>query len=617
MYIAPSTDLWLLKDVPLDLTFDHTIWFSNQTDQNWYFSTKIKPAISHPTLGNYSFQLSNLSYQRYAKGIIRVGIPSEFLYDCNYMAFRNEAFGTKWFYAFITKVEYVNNITSNIYYTLDVMQTWYFDYTLKDSFVDREHSATDIVGENIYPEDLEIGEVMQMGDAILINKDDYFGTYTIDDVTEEVPYADTRILAITTIDVSTYLSNSYITTWNNYISGVPTGLYYSWIYSMNALNMLIAELENNNINIEDVFISLYVLPQGINANATTYANPMNNLTNTAWKTKSISKKQTGGLGENQDYVPRNKKLYCYPYNFLQIETGNDLAQLKYELFSTNDCDFILRFSILPYPVETLIPRNYKASNGSEIFNERLTISDYPQIPFVADVFKVYLAQNAAQLGVKNIRLKYDQNMSIAKGTANVIGAVARTGLGAALAGATGGTSLAMSTLAKPATNAFTTVEGAGLLSTALNAVDDYNNAMLNRQQFLAQISDLQRQPPQMNGNQPSNSDYGMGIVAFRGRRMCAKREYLERIDSFFDMYGYATRKLKIPNTHVRRHWTYTKTVGCVATGSVPADDLYAICKIYDHGITFWTNMTYTVSHQVDEVGKYTEYAADNTPFPTE
>lgn len=610
MYIAPSTDLWLLKDVPLDLTFDHTLWFSNPTNQNWYFSTKIKPSVSHPTLGDYSFQLSNLSYQRYAKGIIRVGIPSEFLYDCNYMAFRNEAFGSKWFYAFITKVEYVNNVTSNVYYTLDVMQTWYFDYTLKDSFVDREHSATDIVGENIYPEDLEIGEIMQMGNAELINLEDYYNP------SSEEYYSESPLLAITTLDISSYAPNG-VTSYDGYISGSPTGIFYSYIHSMLIFNTIKANLEQAEINIEDVFVSLYTLPRGLTVGYCQYANPMDDLRNIAYYSRTLSKKQSGALGENEDYIPRNKKLYCYPYNFLQIETGNDIAQFKYELFSGNNCDFILRFSILPYPVETLIPRNYKATNNSEIFNERLTISDYPQVPFVADVFKVYLAQNASQLGVKNIRLKYDQNMSIAKGVTNVMGGVLKTGITAALAGATGGTSLALQGASQGVSSAITGSQALGLGGTILNAVDDYNNAMLNRQQFLAQISDLQRQPPQMNGNQPSNSDYGMGIVAFRGRRMCAKREYLERIDSFFDMYGYATRKLKIPNTHVRRHWTYTKTVGCVATGSVPADDLYAICKIYDHGITFWTNMTYTVSHQVDEVGKYTEYAADNTPFPNE
>lgn len=615
MYIAPNSTICFLRNVPLDTTFDHTLWFTNEVTQRWYFTTKIKPTTTDPILGTYSFEVGNTTYQRYGKGVLRVQIPSDLLYDCNYLMFQNTSYGSKWFYAFITKVDYVNNVTSSVQYMIDPMQTWYFDYTLMDSFVDREHSSTDVIGENIYPEGLEIGEYMQMGDAILINKSDYFGTTTEGGQTVTYPYTTTALLAITTIDISDYApSSASCVTYSNYVSGVPTGVHYSWIYDQSTLVSIMSALETAQINIEEVFISIYLLPAGIATGDCTYANPMNDTTNTAYRFVPITKKQSGGLGENQDYIPRNKKLYCYPYNFLQVETGSDSAQFKYELFSTSNCDFMIRYSILPYPVESLIPRNYKASGNSEVFNERLTISDYPQVPFVADVFKVYLAQNASQMGVKAIRLGYEQRMSIAKGTANVIGAVARTGLGAALAGATGGALIGAASTIKPAATAFTASEGAGLLSTALNAVDDYNNVMLNRQQFLAQISDLDRQPPQMNGNQPSNSDYGMGILSFRGRRMSAKREYLERIDSFFDMYGYATKKLKVPNTHVRKHWTYTKTVGCVAIGEIPADDLNAICKIFDHGITFWTNMTYTVSHQVDEVGKYNEYASDNTPF---
>ena len=38
------------------------------------------------------------------------------------------------------------------------MQTWFFDYTLKESFVEREHSLTDNVGDNVITENIELGE---------------------------------------------------------------------------------------------------------------------------------------------------------------------------------------------------------------------------------------------------------------------------------------------------------------------------------------------------------------------------------------------------------------------------------------------------------------------------
>lgn len=56
---------------------------------------------------------------------MRVEKKAEDLYDCNYLAFQNTSFGSKWFYAFITSVEYVNNITSEITFEIDVLQTYF------------------------------------------------------------------------------------------------------------------------------------------------------------------------------------------------------------------------------------------------------------------------------------------------------------------------------------------------------------------------------------------------------------------------------------------------------------------------------------------------------------
>lgn len=53
------------------------------------------------------------------------------------------------------------------------------------------------------------------------------------------------------------------------------------------------------------------------------------------------------------------------------------------------------------------------------------------------------------------------------------------------------------------------------------------------------------------------------------------------------MYGYAVRKIKLPNLHTRQSFNYIKTTGCLITGQMPADDKLTIQRIYDNGITFW------------------------------
>lgn len=147
-YIAPNSVIKILKNVPLDNTYDHTIYFENKTSQKTYFDSLVK------------YTLQAQSYQRINKDTMRVQILADNLYDCNYIMFQNTSFGDKWFYAFITKVEYVNNITSEITFEIDVMQTWHFDYTLGECFVEREHTETDVVGQHVLPEPIDIGDIV-------------------------------------------------------------------------------------------------------------------------------------------------------------------------------------------------------------------------------------------------------------------------------------------------------------------------------------------------------------------------------------------------------------------------------------------------------------------------
>ena len=67
-------------------------------------------------------------------------------------------FNEKWYYAFITRMEYKNDETTFIYFETDVMQTYLGEFEIKPSFVEREHCADDTVGLHTLPENLETGE---------------------------------------------------------------------------------------------------------------------------------------------------------------------------------------------------------------------------------------------------------------------------------------------------------------------------------------------------------------------------------------------------------------------------------------------------------------------------
>ena len=133
MYIEPNSNIKIYKNVPLDNSYNHTLFFSSIATQNAYF---------HGNSGILKYNLTAQSYQRVVKGSMRIAVKADNLYDCNYLAFQNSSFGTKWFYAFITGVEYVNNETSEITFEIDPVQTYFFDVQLKECYVEREHSSS-------------------------------------------------------------------------------------------------------------------------------------------------------------------------------------------------------------------------------------------------------------------------------------------------------------------------------------------------------------------------------------------------------------------------------------------------------------------------------------------
>lgn len=147
--IAPNTDLILLK-CPIELDQANQLTFSNATAQYNYFN------------GLTKLEIGGFTYQR-KDGKIRYPACADDLYSYNYCMYRNSSYSNKWFYAFITNIEYLNDNTSLISIQTDVWQTWQFDLTFKKSFVAREHVNNDTVGLHTLPEGLEYGEYICNG----------------------------------------------------------------------------------------------------------------------------------------------------------------------------------------------------------------------------------------------------------------------------------------------------------------------------------------------------------------------------------------------------------------------------------------------------------------------
>jgi hypothetical protein len=88
--------------------------------------------------------ISACTYIREGDGeYLKVNKVVDQLYNCNYVMFQNTQFGNKWFYAFIEKLKYRNSQVSDVILKLDVAQTFMFDYTIQDTFIERQTPSVD------------------------------------------------------------------------------------------------------------------------------------------------------------------------------------------------------------------------------------------------------------------------------------------------------------------------------------------------------------------------------------------------------------------------------------------------------------------------------------------
>lgn len=490
MYVNPNSTIILCKNVPLDNTYQHTIYFANATAQATYFQSK---AI---------VTLNNQTYQRVERGKMRVQVNAEEIYTCNYLMFKNTAYGSKWFYAFVTGVEYVNDVTSEITFELDSLQTYWFDTTLMPSFVEREHTNDDTIGANLVEEGLGSPELCVM---------DTYARYWMD--------GDWKV-AIQIKPSVVWQGGDVVKFAQGYDQFYPT-TYEEDISAQGAAN-LNAWLVQHATDFE--VTNCYMFPAEFGQ--TIAPIPITDLNERGIKRPTAFYDYTSNTALPREYTPKNNKLFTSPYTQLKVASSTgETADFKWEYTKEGYVKFNLHHLHINEPCCELRPTNYYRNASSRL--NSIPINDFPKVSL--SQFESLKGSNIQQL------------------VNGIIGTMVTTAVNPVAGGVS---------LLRNVESIQKSFEDTGTKSVATTG----GNLDLKYQSF-------------------GYIFYQMGITA----------QDAELIDNFFSMFGYATKKIKVPNIHVRQNWTYTKTVGCVVKSNAPADDVRKICQIFDNGITFWSN----------------------------
>lgn len=539
--IAPQTDIILLQ-VPLQLNQEHQLNFTNATAQYNYFN-------SLPKLTEY-----NATYMRKG-GVIRYEANFEDLVGYNYVMYRNEAYGERWFYAFITDMEYVGDNMTNIYIKTDVWQTWQFSLIWKDTFIEREHTNDDRAGSNTVPENLEFGEPVVDGSVTNIN----YGNTTEANVSW-------ICIAVTTLIEG---FNPDIRSWNlgGMNGGVYNGLKYLFVLGADDASDIIKEYDRQSK--ADAIVSIFQVPLSIlsaegNMSITNHtitstgANVTIGTVNNNYRPLTIGNASLSRNTALNGYTPVNNKCLTYPYHYLYVtNNGGEDVTFKWEDFSGN-ASFTVDAIVTPSMSIKCYPLNYKNVTNQDNYPYSLSGQKLPICAWTSDYYTNWLTQNGAN--------------TVIQAGASVLSA----GVGM------------VSTIASG--NPF------GLMTGTASMISTISNT-------LQQVREAKLVPDQAKGNvNTGDVNFANNKVGFSFYKMSIKAEYARIVDNYFSMFGYATHRVKKPNITGRRNWNYVKTVGCYIQTNAPQEDVQELEEMFNRGITIWHNpatfMDYSQSNPI-------------------
>ena len=124
-----STKIELFSNLSFPLDNSHVRRFASLSTQTAYFDS-----LPKTTLENFVYtRVDNYDFTFNVTGKIQGS------QQWGYMRLKNLFDGNRWYYCFVTKVEYVDDNTVKVYGSLDFYQTYVFDMTILESLVERQH----------------------------------------------------------------------------------------------------------------------------------------------------------------------------------------------------------------------------------------------------------------------------------------------------------------------------------------------------------------------------------------------------------------------------------------------------------------------------------------------
>ena len=522
---TPITEINIIN-VPFNFTQQNVFSFDSLAQQNSYFLSKVVKSYSK----NYVVKNNSIKIEERFENI-----------KGNYLRYKNT---NKWYYAFITEVKYINEYTSEIFFTVDAWQTFYFDFSVEKCFVEREHVTNDGIGVNTVSEPFNYPKHAITSGSVTKFYDRHYLAVTF---TGDVAQAD--ITEAERNDIRAGIITRIVGHNKGRATGGITKVYTIDQRGLSALLRDINKLSDKGAN---SITSMYEVPYTL-VTETYDANlngdgkdgvDINTLPTPFYKAQADS---LATLQNKIGYTVRNKKLLSDQF-------------FHWELLNNSGG------SLETYPSET----NYIAPDYHAMIN-------YGQ-----NIFAVCRVDNLS-VGRETVHLTTSALDSVAWNGSNYAEYLATT------------ENVRENRLIQ---SGFNTIAGTGLsLATGnvIGAVGSLGSGIAEVLNTQAREKDMQKTSSGLRGSQNSS-----GLASIYANKLVwwaygLNRYDLERADLFLDRYGYQVNVFKKPNHNSRTSYNYIKTSECNLVGAIPSEYMAQLVNMYNNGFTIWHSQSFNKS----------------------
>lgn len=350
MPVINSTVVDIYENLPLQAGYVESMWFSDLSAQETAFMPYRK------------YHLTDATFQRETWSF-RAPYGIEYLRQCNYIRYLNSDTDNKWYYGFITSLNYVNPNMTEVIFEIDVVQTYMFDWEFQRCFIERETVDDDTFGKHTIPENLEIGPIITTQEGIY-------------DFNERV-----IVLCTSRWSESQEVVGSMV---QGVFSGVNYSAYDTDDQGVAQLTLILKELDSKGLG--DKVVGLFMCPKAIWENQNMFARIV---------IKPNALKVDG-------YTPYNNKVLCYPYRFFVSNNYQGTENIyRYELFR-NPNEFIMAIAGIANLDSSAYcyPMNYAGEESC--WREGIPLAGFPQCSWNSNAYANYLAKNKTQLSLRAI-----------------------------------------------------------------------------------------------------------------------------------------------------------------------------------------------------------------------